>query len=134
MIPNKKNERTSNRTEESHRKDVIEMKQLEDVSFPKYHPLQINLPKTEYFTNKISIIPLNRDSSHNWRFRSIKDAAIFLFKHCQKHHKTFSLKFAQAYSQFCFVFDDNLGEMVPLHNFHKRLFTQCCQKLIRNSR
>jgi hypothetical protein len=122
-----------NQREESQNKDVKEINELKNIAFPDYQPLEIKLPKMQYSKEKFSIIPLNTISSNNWRFHTIKDAANYLFKHCKKHHKLFSLKLAELYSKFCFVFDESICEMVPLHKYHKRIFTQACQKLIRDS-
>jgi hypothetical protein len=63
--------------------------------------LALDLPVHEYRTVKMILIPFDPRLSNGGKFANMREAMLFIGKHCAFHHHAFNKNLARLYLRFC---------------------------------
>jgi hypothetical protein len=84
--------------------------------------LTIDLPRHQYKTVKTVMVPFDPRVSHGGKFNTLREALVFLSKHCLVHHKSFNKNLARMYLQHCRILNFLKGGYVVPTSISKREF------------
>jgi hypothetical protein len=63
--------------------------------------LRVAFPVQKYKRMKMVPVPFDPRISNGARFASLREALMFVARHCQFHHRTFNRRLARMYLPFC---------------------------------
>jgi hypothetical protein len=84
--------------------------------------LTLDLPRQQYKTVKTVLVPFDPRVSHGAKFGTLREALIFISKHCLVHHKSFNKNLAKMYLPFCRILNFLKGGYTLPTNVPKREF------------
>jgi hypothetical protein len=84
--------------------------------------LSLNLPRQQYKSMKTVFVPFDPRVSQGGKFATLREALIFVSKHCLVHHKSFNKNLARMYLPYCRILNFLKGGYAVPTTISKREF------------
>jgi hypothetical protein len=84
--------------------------------------LRVAFPVQKYKRMKVAPVPFDPRISNGARFANLREALMFVARHCEFHHHTFNRRLARMYLPFCRTLSLVCGAYVSCAGVSKKEF------------